>query len=241
MADNDCSRPTPAGDAATLRLLLKEPCGQPLFHEAGVFLAKSQSVYVSSNRIPCSRGRQRATISRIPVDAIPAPPLSIDCRSCIIEPVEGTDEGRKLWTQLETMSETDLPKELSMPNGATPWHSRQGQDAVLWCAQGHHDLDGDGSLEVDSALVCMSVDEQGRPAGTEVVLDAFQGKNFSSLNDVVVHEQSGCVFFTDPDYGVGQSFKRSAEAVDYAPNALYAWLPSSGQVRVIDVDFHERE
>lgn len=239
LADDVCSHATPAGDAATLRMLLKEPSGQPLFHEAGVFLAKSQSVYVSSNRLPCARGRQRATITRIPVDAIPAPSLSIDCRASIIESLEDSDEGAKLWTQLETMSEEDFPGELSMPNGATQWHGRQGQDAVLWCAQGHHDLDGDGSVEVDSALVSMAVDEQGRLAGTEVVLDAFQGRKFSSLNDVVVHEQSGCVFFTDPDYGVGQSFKR--KVMDYAPNALYAWLPSSGQVKVIDADFHQRE
>lgn len=173
---------------------------------------------------------------RVPVDKIPEPMWTTAKKPSIIEPLEGNAEAEQLWQNLDVMD--DLPEELSMPNGATPWAGRNGQEGILWCAQGHHDLDGDGSANVDSALVCMSVDDSGRPTETEVVLDLFRGKKFSSLNDVVVHQQSGCVFFTDPDYGVGQSFKRTS---DYAPNALYAWHPETGEVRLIDDRYHMRE
>lgn len=231
-----CERP---GPSATLRLLLRVPSGKALFHEAGVYLANSHSVYISSNRLPCERGRQYATITRVPVDKIPAPAFGKVDRPSIVEPLQ---DAAKLWHELEIVK--DLPQDLAMPNGAAPWKSLSNgqQEGVLWCAQGHHDLDGDGSPEVESALVCMTVDERGRPSETEVALDAFQGKRFSSLNDVVIHAQSGCVFFTDPDYGIGQSFKRSGVGVDgYAPNALYVWHPASGEVRMVDDDYHERE
>lgn len=156
-----------------------------------------------------------------------------------MESLEGTAEGQKLWSSLEIMSE--LRDDLAMPNGATNFRNRNGEDAVLWCAQGRHDLDGQGIGDVESALVCMSVDEHGHPVDFEVVMDLFQGKKFSSLNDVVVHQQSGCVFFTDPDYGIGQSFKKGSDVVEYAPNALYAWHPPSGTVRLLDDRYDIRE
>jgi gluconolactonase len=73
----------------------------------------------------------------------------------------------------------------------------------------------------------------------QVLVDNYNGKPFSSLNDVVVHQQSGVVFFTDPDYGVGQSFKSCEQ--EYAPNALYAWDPHARQVTMIDDEYDKRE
>ncbi|CAO1616815.1 unnamed protein product [Sympodiomycopsis kandeliae] len=218
------------GETATLRLLLRDAAGTPLFHEAGVYLARQRSVYISSNRLPCKVGRQQAFITRVPIDKIPCPPIHRSKGPSILDSLEGTSEGRKLWQSLEIM--TKLPDELAMPNGATNVTDRNGNDAILWCAQGRHDLDGQGIDDVESALICMSLDRNGHLSDTQVVVDQFQRKNFSSLNDVVVHKQSGCVFFTDPDYGIGQSFKKND--VEYAPNALYAWHPPSGTIRLID-------
>lgn len=153
--------------------------------------------------------------------------------------LEITDEGvqQSLARQVKTVH--DLPEGLAMPNGATNW-THDGQEAVLWCEQGRDDLDGQGSHPLPSSLVAMLPNAAApgfKIAG--VLVDNYKGRPFSSLNDVVVHQQSGVVFFTDPDYGVGQSFKCSKQ--EYAPNALYAWDPSTDQVTMIDDQYDKRE
>lgn len=140
----------------------------------------------------------------------------------------------------------DLPAGLAMPNGATKW-TIDGQESVLWCEQGRHSrIDSrPNGKDVHSALVAFTTHPPHHllSASTSVLLDHYKGKRFSSLNDVVVHEQSGVVFFTDPDYGVGQNFKRArpTEEEEYAPNALYAWYPPTGEVRLIDDRYDKRE
>lgn len=36
---------------------------------------------------------------------------------------------------------------------------------------------------------------------TEVILNSFMGRNFSSINDVRQHSETGDLWFTDADYG----------------------------------------
>lgn len=141
----------------------------------------------------------------------------------------------------------ELPAGLAMPSGATNW-TVDGQESMLWCEQGRHNpVDSSfGGEDVHSALVAFTPGSLHdlSSASTSVLLDHYQGKRFSSLNDVVVHEQSGVVFFTDPDYGVGQNFKRprlTDEEEEYAPNALYAWHPHTGEVRLLDDRYDQRK
>lgn len=142
----------------------------------------------------------------------------------------------------------ELPAGLAMPNGATKW-TLDGQESVLWCEQGRYaPVDSVHSCEdVHSALVAFTPRTRHdlSSASTSTLLDNYESKRFSSLNDVVVPEQSGVVFFTDPDYGIGQNFKRSRPTEDdddeYAPNALYAWYPPTGEVRLIDGRYDKRE
>jgi gluconolactonase len=126
-----------------------------------------------------------------------------------------------------------LPQGLSMPNGATNW-CHEGEAAVLWCEQGKHDVDDCGMKETHAALVAYADDKEHDHVSSRVVLDNYKGRPFTSLNDVVVHAQSGVVFFTDPDYGIGQGFKRASGEVEYAPNGLYAWHPPTGTVKLLD-------
>lgn len=235
------------GPDATLRLLLREKDGVPLFHEAGVYLESSRSVYISSNRIYCpDGGRQKIVITRVPIDKIPssaaAASTTFSCCSnpstSILEPLqESNPEEFEIFSNAVTTSWHSLPSTMVMPNGATKWIQDDGTEAILWCEQGRHDLDGKGLTEVESSLVLYTQD--GR---TKTVLDSYRGKPFDSLNDVVVHRQSGLVFFTNPDYGIGQSFKKvPCKSHQYAPNGLYAWHPSSGQVRLIDDRYDKGE
>ncbi|SPO31344.1 related to Gluconolactonase [Ustilago trichophora] len=203
------------GSSAGMRKLLVDSKGQQIFHEAGIYLPKHDKVYISSNRLPDAQHGQRALIVAVPLAQIP--PASTDEKSqhgllSELSPEQHT----KLWSALEIIE--DLPEHLAMPNGATIWD----QDSLLWCEQG---LD---SRNVASTLVIHNVNDHT----TKSALTQFEGKPFSSLNDTVKHPTTGCVFFTDPDYGVEQSFKSHQK--QYAPNGVYVWNPKTDQVKLLD-------
>ncbi|GAK66995.1 smp-30 gluconolaconase lre-like region protein [Moesziomyces antarcticus] len=207
-----------AGTSATMRKLLTDPEGLQRFHEAGIYLAKHNKVYLSSNRLPHPKVQQSACIIGVPLDSIPSPSTEQRASNGLL-PDLTSDEQNSLWSALQVIDE--LPGHLALPNGATHWD----QDSVLWCEQGHD------KLAITSSLVVHNVAERTGKA----VLSQFEGKPFSSLNDAVPHPPSGSFFFTDPDYGIEQSFK--SPDVTYAPNALYMWKPSTNQVRLIDSNY----
>ncbi|TKY88257.1 hypothetical protein EX895_002967 [Sporisorium graminicola] len=205
------------GSSAGMRKLLVDATGQQTFHEAGVYLSKHNKVYLSSNRLTDSKHGQRALIVGVPLSCIPAVATDAAAKSHDgILPELSADEQKRLWSELEIIQ--DLPEHLAMPNGATNWDD----DSVLWCEQG---LD---SRNVASTLVIHNVDDHK----TKSAMTSYQSKPFSSLNDVVKHPTTGCVFFTDPDYGVEQSFKSHEK--EYAPNGVYIWNPATGQVKLVD-------
>lgn len=204
------------GSSASMRRLLVDANGQQTFHEAGIYLPKHGKVYLSSNRLKHSEHGQRALIVGVPLSKIPSASIDVERSQEGLLQELSAEQQDALWSQLEILD--DLPDHLAMPNGATNWDD----DSVLWCEQG---LD---SRNVASTLVIHHVDGHK----TKTVLSNFQGKPFSSLNDVVKHPTTGCVFFTDPDYGVEQSFKSSQR--EYAPNGIYVWNPATNQVRLLD-------
>lgn len=63
--------------------------------------------------------------------------------------------------------------------------------------------------------------------GRQVIAETFEGKHFSSPNDVVVRSD-GMIFFTDPPYGLG---KREAEL---AFSGVFALDEASGKMMLID-------
>lgn len=142
-----------------------------------------------------------------------------------------TLDAKGIEAALTVVDEADMPRSLAMPNGGTPYFDGK----VLFCEQGRHCESAEGNGSVESALVSLS----HKDMRTTVELDSFQGEPFSSLNDVVVHEQSGAVFFTDPDYGVEQNFKKDDK--EYAPNGLYVWQPLTGKVELLDDRYSKRE
>lgn len=221
-----------------MQLLLKEGSGKPLFHEAGIYLKESKTVYVSSNRISRSDEHQEIYISRISVDSLPRPTHLYDSSPQMLDALQESEPNAYTLLKNSLVTWTDLPSGMTMPNGATNW-THEGQDAILWCEQGRHDVHNRGVQEVESSLVICTQDHN-----TTTVLDNYHGMPFCSINDVVVHQQSGIVFFTDPDYGIGQNFKKEREKTSfksYAPNGLYAWDPASKEVRLLDVRYDKRE
>lgn len=89
------------------------------------------------------------------------------------------------------------------------------KDGVLFCAQ--------GSLKVPSGLYYMS---SKHPHDVEPMITNFYGREFNSVNDVVVHTD-GMIWFTDPIYGHEHGYR----PVPSLPGQVYRFDPVSGAIR----------
>ncbi|KAJ1021578.1 hypothetical protein NDA16_003716 [Ustilago loliicola] len=203
------------GKNAAMRKLLHQDNGQQTFHEAGIYLPKHNKVYLSSNRLPDSKFGQRSLLVGVPLDQLPSASTEAKASNGLL-PDLSSDEQKKLYSALEIVEQ--LPEHMAMLNGATNWDD----DSVLWCEQGSE------NRKLESSFVVHNVAANK----TTSLLNSFEGKPFSSLNDAVKHPSTGCIFFTDPDYGVEQSYK--SPDTDYAPNGVYSWNPKTNQVKLID-------
>lgn len=94
-------------------------------------------------------------------------------------------------------------------------------NGILFCAQ--------GSATTPSSLVYM---DSSSPFDTHTLLDSFQGRQFTSLNDVVVHTD-GSIWFTDPIYGFEQGFRPQPQV----RSQVYRFDPASGDIRAVADDF----
>ena len=91
------------------------------------------------------------------------------------------------------------------------------RDCVLYCSQ--------GNLTTPSGLVLVDpVSDK-----SEVLINNFHGREFSSVNDVVVHHETGDIWFTDPTYGYEQAFRPSP----VLPPQVYRFRPSTGECWVV--------
>lgn len=90
-------------------------------------------------------------------------------------------------------------------------------DKVLYCSQ--------GDLSTPSALVLVDP----TTGASETLLNNFHGRHFSSVNDVVIHHETGDIWFTDPCYGYMQAFRPRPEL----PAQVYRFRPSTRQCWVV--------
>lgn len=100
------------------------------------------------------------------------------------------------------------------PNGATNY---RGQ--IIYMAEG-------AGADNTSELVVMNPVE---PYNTTVVLNNYFGRQFSSVNDVVIHPKSKDVYFTDTLYGYLQDFRPPPGL----RNQVYRWNDTTGAVTVV--------
>jgi gluconolactonase len=105
-----------------------------------------------------------------------------------------------------------IPTDRAMANGGVNY-----RDGVIFCAQ--------GTLEQPSGLVYM---DATAPYRSKPLLDSFYGRQFNSLNDVVVHAD-GSIWFTDPIYGFEQGFRPPPQL----PNQVYRYDPTVESVRAM--------
>jgi gluconolactonase len=99
------------------------------------------------------------------------------------------------------------------------------REGIIFCDQ--------GTSKTPSQLVYCSFDD---PSNARSILNNFNGRQFNSLNDVVVleHPSGDLICFTDPPYGHEQGFRPACQL----PPAVYAFDPKEGHVRMLADGFH---
>jgi gluconolactonase len=91
------------------------------------------------------------------------------------------------------------------------------KDGILFCAQ--------GSMTKPGGLYHMSASP---PYTSTLLVSSFYGRQFNSVNDVVVHSD-GSIWFTDPIYGYEQGYRPKPEL----PNQVYRYDPVTKGIRAM--------
>ncbi|KAK9390447.1 hypothetical protein V1515DRAFT_529275 [Lipomyces mesembrius] len=96
----------------------------------------------------------------------------------------------------------------------------QYRGGVLYCSQ--------GDRSTPSALVL--VDPVTKKS--ETLVNNFHGREFSSVNDVVIHHETGDIWFTDPTYGYEQAFRPypvlPPQVYRFSPETSECWAVADG-------------
>jgi len=103
------------------------------------------------------------------------------------------------------------PTGIDMPNGGVNY-----LEGIIFCAQGS-ERSGSGGIYY-----------MPRGAPPRALVTNFHGRDFNSVNDVVV-AKDGSIWFTDPCYGNEQDFRQRPKL----PNQVYRFNPKSGDIRVV--------
>ncbi|KAF8853423.1 gluconolactonase precursor [Acephala macrosclerotiorum] len=111
---------------------------------------------------------------------------------------------------VEELKEPSL--DIPMGNGGINY-----SDGVLFCSQ--------GSMTKPSGLYWMS---RSPPYKSHCLISDFYGRQFNSLNDVVIHTD-GSIWFTDPIYGHEQGYRPKPDL----PCQVYRFDPSSKSIRAM--------
>ncbi|KAF3479793.1 uncharacterized protein GIQ15_06769 [Arthroderma uncinatum] len=90
-------------------------------------------------------------------------------------------------------------------------------DRILYCSQGDHSMPS-GLVLVDPVT-----------KESEIMINNFHGREFSSVNDVVIHHDTGDIWFTDPTYGHEQGFRPDP----LLPAHVYRFRPSTNECSVL--------
>ncbi|PVH74959.1 D-lactonohydrolase-like protein-like protein [Cadophora sp. DSE1049] len=103
------------------------------------------------------------------------------------------------------------PPGIDMPNGGVNY-----KDGILFCAQGTAQAGTGGIYYMP----------RGKPP--QPLVTNFHGRDFNSVNDVVV-AKDGSIWFTDPCYGFEQDFRQRPKL----PCQVYRFDPDTADLRVV--------
>ena len=151
-------------------------------------------------------------------------------------------QGSRLTKLAEGMQFVEGPVWVPAQGGFLVFSDIPGDELKRWSADSEvgtyrkpsHQANGN-CLDLEGRLI--SAEHEGRRlALTETdgqvrtLVDRYQGKRFNSPNDVVVR-RDGTVWFTDPDYGLGNA-QRELDG-----NYVFRFEPKTGDLRIVAKDF----
>jgi gluconolactonase len=112
----------------------------------------------------------------------------------------------------EVRCEEVNPSNVPMANGGVNY-----KNGILFCAQ--------GNLKTAGGLAFM---ESKPPYESHILVSSFYGREFNSVNDVVVHSD-GSIWFTDPIYGFEQGIRPKPRL----PSQVYRFDPEAKSIRAM--------
>ncbi|SCV70570.1 BQ2448_3332 [Microbotryum intermedium] len=197
--------------------------GVSLFHEAGVWAptkkgSEQGDVYITSNILGSDSDGLAIKVCRLRFSS------SSDSESKLARSKSNSSVLVVPGVEYEDLQH--LADDVVMANGATAYGP-----SILWCSQGQHQkfptslrtkLVSSKNDHVPGSLILSEPQSDGT-FKNKTLINHFRGREFNALNDVAVHTQSGCIFFTDPDYGLEQGFKGPSQL----PNGVWRYCPKT--------------
>lgn len=179
--------------------LLAEEATDPLYHEAVVWYEPTDEVFFVQNAGAVAAGTGLNKSSIIQK-------ISLSEADAVKDMANATGQ----------VTVTVVPSNPMVinPNGATNY---RGQ--IVYMAEG-------AGPDNTSNVILMNPVE---PYNTTVLLNNYFGRQFSSLNDVVVHPENKDLYFTDTLYGYLQDFRPPPGL----RNQVYRWNDKTGAVTVV--------
>ncbi|OLN91708.1 Gluconolactonase 2 [Colletotrichum chlorophyti] len=126
-----------------------------------------------------------------------------------------------------SLRSTQFP-DLAEANGGTSYYPPGADKSAtppmqVWCDE--------GDFQAYSKLIAVDVNTNK----SQPLLTSFNGRNFSSVNDVRQHPETGDLWFTDAEYGLFQGFRPDSQL----PTHVYRFEPSTGHVQVVADGFKQ--
>ncbi|WYZ43078.1 hypothetical protein EsH8_VI_000777 [Colletotrichum jinshuiense] len=175
----------------------------PIFHEAVVWYPPTEEVFFVQNA------------------GAPAAGTGLN-KSSIVQKIslaeaEALRNGSLGADEVEVVTVPSNPQVIN-PNGGTNYNGQ-----IIFAGEGQGD-------RIPSALYLMNPLE---PYNTTVLVNNYFGRQFNSLNDVVVNRRNGDIYFTDTMYGYWQYFRPEPGL----RNQVYRLNPNTGALTVVSDDF----
>lgn len=76
-----------------------------------------------------------------------------------------------------------------------------------------------------------------RDGSYEVIIDRYRGRRLNSPNDVVVRQEDGSIWFTDPPYGIESDYEGYKADSEQDGNHVYRFDPTTGTLDIVANDF----
>ncbi|CAN8097689.1 unnamed protein product [Discula destructiva] len=199
---------------ANASITLLHNATEPLFHEGAVYLAESDTLLVSSNRIELPEGQVDASTSNqvIKFSAV----RGVSSSNPTVEPLSTADINNPNGGWLD-------PAFSSSSNS-----SSSSSAAVLWTAQGS---------KTTTAGIFTIPDPINAPNESYPLVTDFYGRPFNGPNDVATRpgDSPTTVWFTDPDYTYAQGLRDAPQL----RNQVYRYEVASNTTRVVADGFEQ--